>query len=199
MSKTMKPRAGLDKASVIITAAKIVNTEGAGALTINRLARELGVQPPSLYNHIEGMAGLWRELALLNANIMAESITRASIGKSGPAGIRSLAQAYRAYIQAYPALYQSSLRASRNMDPVDTLLQAAEGRVVQVALAMVESFGLAGEEALHAVRALRSMVHGFATLEISGGFGLPLSLDESFDRLVEILILGLENMQKERS
>jgi hypothetical protein len=62
---------------------------------------------------------------------------------------------------------------------------------------MVESFGIAGAEAIHAVRALRSMVHGFATLEAAGGFGLALSLDESFDRLIDLVILGLENKRKE--
>jgi hypothetical protein len=44
---------------------------------------------------------------------------------------------------------------------------------------------------LHAVRGLRSLVHGFATLEVAGGFGMPLDIDESFRRLVELLISGL--------
>ena len=193
MSRSSTPRAGLDRPSVIRAAARLVNAEGADALTINRLARELGVQPPSLYNHIEGLAGLWRELALLSTTTLGDRITKASIGKSGPAGIRALAHAYRAYIQEFPGLYHANLRASRNLESPDPRLQAAEERVVQVALAMIESFGLSGEEAVHAVRALRSMVHGFATLEAAGGFGLPLSLDESFDRLVEMFIRGLEN------
>ncbi|MGB8644293.1 MAG: TetR-like C-terminal domain-containing protein [Anaerolineae bacterium] len=45
---------------------------------------------------------------------------------------------------------------------------------------------------MHAVRALRSVVHGFATLEVAGGFGLPLDCDESFRRLVQMLIKGLQ-------
>lgn len=64
---------------------------------------------------------------------------------------------------------------------------------VQLVLAMIESFGLSGEEAIHAVRALRSMVHGFTTLEAAGGFGLPLNFDENFNRMVEMFIRGLEN------
>ncbi len=192
MSRTPTPRAGLDRTSVIRAAARLVNAEGADALTINRLSRELGVRPPSLYNHIESLAELRRELALLNTTALGDRIIEASIGKSGPAGIRALAHAYRAYIQEFPALYQASLRASRNLNPPDPRLQAAEDRVVRVALAMVASFGLSGEEAVHAVRALRSVVHGFTTLEAAGGFGLSLTLDESFDRLVEMFIRGLE-------
>ena len=193
MSRSPTPKVGLDRTSVIREAAKLVNAEGADALTIVRLSRELGVQPPSLYNHIEGLAGLWRELALLSTTALGDRIMKASIGKSGPAGIRSLAHAYRAYIQESPGLYQANLRASGNLESPDPRLQAAEEQVVQVVLAMIESFGLSGEEAIHAVRALRSMVHGFATLEAAGGFGLPLNLDESFDRMVEMFIRGLGN------
>ena len=193
MSRSNAHRARLDRPSVIRAAADLVNAEGADALTINRLARELKVQPPSLYNHIEGLAELWRELALLSTTALGERVINASIGKSGPAGIRALANAYRAYIREFPGLYLASLRASRNFESPDPRLQAAEEKVVQVALAIIESFGLSGEEAIHAVRGLRSLVHGFATLELSGGFGLPLSLDESFDRLIEMVIRGVQN------
>jgi hypothetical protein len=55
----------------------------------------------------------------------------------------------------------------------------------------LESFALQGEDALHATRGLRSLVHGFATLEAAGGFGLPLDCDESFRRLVEMFTLYL--------
>lgn len=197
MKRTSKPRAGLDRLSVILAAGRLVNAEGADALTINRLASELGVQPPSLYNHIDGLAGLWRELALLSTTTLGDRLINASIGKSGPAGIRALANAYRTYILEFPGLYQASLRASRNLETPDPRLAAAEEKVVMVVLAIIESFGVSGEEAIHAVRALRSVVHGFATLEVAGGFGIPLSLDESFDRLVEMFIGGLENLKRE--
>jgi hypothetical protein len=60
-----------------------------------------------------------------------------------------------------------------------------------VVVAVLDSFGLSGDDALHAVRGLRSIVHGFATLEVMGGFGLPLDCDESFRRLVSMFIRGL--------
>lgn len=195
MSRSAAPKPGLDRAAVIQAAVRLVNAEGAGALTINRLARELGVKPPSLYNHIDSLAGLWRELAILTTTALGDRITQASVGKSGPAGIRALAAAYRAYIRECPDLYLSSLRASGNLESPEPRLQAAEERVVRVALAMVASFGLSDEEVIHAVRALRSAIHGFATLEAAGGFGLPLGRDESFDRLIDLVIRGLENAQ----
>jgi hypothetical protein len=73
-------------------------------------------------------------------------------------------------------------------------LSAAEEPSLRVTLAVVASFGLTGDDALHAVRGLRSLVHGFATLEIAGGFGLPLSLDESFDRLLQMFVRATQTM-----
>ena len=186
------PRAGLDKETVVEAAAALLNTEGAEALTLNRLAQELGVKTPSLYNHVEGLPGLYRELALLNARTLGERFTQAAIGQSGPAALIAVAQAYRAYIKESPGVYLASLRSSGTQQPVDAELSAAEEQSLRVTVAVVASFGLTGEDALHAVRGLRSLVHGFATLEIAGGFGLPLSLEESFDRLLQMFVRALQ-------
>lgn len=184
----MRTRRGLDKDTVVTAAAELVNAEGIGALSLSRLAKDLGVRTPSLYNHVDGLPGLRRELALLSVHQLGERLTNAAIGKSGPQGLRAIAQAYREYIKEFPGLYQASLRASGSQEIPDDELQEAEERVVKVALAVVESFGMYGEDALHAVRAVRSVVHGFATLEAEGGFGLPLDCDESFRRMIDMLI-----------
>jgi AcrR family transcriptional regulator len=188
----MSPRAGLDKEQVVQAAAELLNAEGPAALSLNRLAKRLGVQTPSLYNHVDGLPGLQRELALLNVRGLGEHLEHAAIGRSGAEALRAIAQAYREYIKASPGVYMASLQASGNRADTSPELEAAEGRVVAVALAVVASFGLSDADGLHAVRALRSMVHGFTSLEVAGGFGLPLDLDESFHRLVEMFIRGME-------
>lgn len=188
----MSPRAGLDTAAVVQAAAELANQEGLEALSLSRLAALLGVQTPSLYNHVDGLPGLHRELALLNAHRLGETLSRAAIGRSGPAAVRRMAQAFRDYIKTEPGLYWIGTRHTAGEFSADSELQQAEAQVVEVVLAVVASFGLDGEDALHAVRGLRSLVHGFATLEIAGGFGMALDCDESFRRLVEMYITGLE-------
>jgi AcrR family transcriptional regulator len=188
----MARKARLDKATLTQAAADLVNREGTAALSLSRLAAHFGVQTPSLYNHVAGLSDLQRELALLNARALADGLVNAAIGKAGPPALLAVAQAYRAYIKANPGLYLASLRVAGAQTPIDAELQQAEERSVQVGLAVMASFGLQGEEALHVVRALRSVVHGFATLEIAGGFGLALDPDESFRWLVTLLIHGLQ-------
>lgn len=183
----MPRKARIDKAAVVEAAVQLVNAEGAAALSLSRLADELGVQTPSLYNHINGLPGLQRELAVLNARLLADRLSKAAIGKAGMDALVAMAQAYRGYIKEFPGLYMSTLRSSGAQEEVDKVLEQEEKRTLEVGLAVVGSFGLKGKDAVHALRGFRSVVHGFATLEIAGGFGIPLDCDESFRRLVVML------------
>lgn len=188
----MGRRARLDKATVVQTAADLVNREGAAALSLQRLATALGIQTPSLYNHIDGLPGLQQALAVMNARALADCLGNAAIGKAGTDAVKSMGQAYRDYIKAAPGLYMVTLRSSGTQLMVDAELEREEVRTLRVVLAVMASLGLEGADAVHAARALRSVIHGFATLEIAGGFGLPLDCDESFRRLLELLAQGLQ-------
>ena len=191
----MSPRSNLTKQTVVQAAADLINAEGLEALSLGRLAKELGIRTPSLYNHVDGLPGLMRELSILNARNLADHISEAAIGQSGPEAIKAVMQVMRAYIKESPGLYLSTVRASGTQAEVDPELEQEEARSVKVGIALMSAFGLQGEEAIHAIRGLRSLVHGFATLEISGGFGMPMDLDESFTRLVDLFIAGLERQK----
>lgn len=188
----MSPRSNLTKQAVVQAAAELINAEGLEALSLGRLASDLRIRTPSLYNHVDGLPGLMRELSVVNARNLSERISEAAIGQSGPQAIRAIMQAIRAYIKECPGLYLSTVRASGTQAKVDPELEKEEARSVKAGMAVMASFGLEGEDAVYALRGLRSVVHGFATLEISGGFGMPLDLDESFARLVNLFIAGLE-------
>ena len=191
----MSPRSNLTKETVVQAAADLINTEGLEALSLGHLAQKLGIRTPSLYNHVDGLPGLMRELSILNARNLADCISEAAIGQSGAEAVRRIMQAMRVYIKEYPGLYLSTVRASGTQPVVDPELEQEEARSVKVGMVVMASFGLEDGDAIHALRALRSLVHGFATLEVSGGFGMPLELDESFSRLVDLFIAGLEGQK----
>jgi AcrR family transcriptional regulator len=184
----MARSAGVDRARVIAVAAELADTHGLEALTLAQVAAHLGIRLPSLYNHVDGQAGLRRELALLGVRELGERMAEAAIGKAGDAAVHALAQAYRAYVCAHPGRYAAGIRAAPADDPELAELGA---RVVGVVLAVLQPYGLHDDDAIHAVRGLRSIVHGFATLESAGGFGIPLDVDESFRRLVAAYLAGL--------
>jgi AcrR family transcriptional regulator len=187
----MSPRVGLDRTAVVEAAAILADEVGFEGVTLARLAGRLSVRTPSLYNHVDGLDGLRRELALLGTRELGFRIGRAAVGKTADKAVVAIAHAYRAFVKERPGLYAATVRSYRLSDPTDSELQALEREIIGVVLDVFASYGLRGDDALHAVRGLRSVVHGFATLESAGGFGMPLEVDESFERLLRIFVDGV--------
>ena len=181
-------RRGLDAERVVQEAARIADADGLRALTLARLAGELGVRPPSLYNHFEGRReGLMRALAVRGVRELTAALRDAAVGRAGTDALTATAHAHRAYAHAHPGLYAAGVAAPATGD---TEHRAAAQEAVEVVLAVLRGWNLEGDEAVHAARAFRSAVHGFVALEAAGGFGISVDLDESFERLVATLADG---------
>jgi len=183
---------------VLAAAAELADAEGADGLTLGQLAQRLGVRTPSLYNHVAGLPDVQRELALRAKRSLGTHLARAAVGKTRDEAVLALANAFRAFIKEHPAQYALTARASLIDRPADREMQAAEDEIVAVVLAVLASYGLSGPVAVHAVRGLRSVVHGFSTLELAGGFGLPLDADTSFRILCQMLVAGLRALAEDR-
>ena len=181
-------RRGLDRAQVVDAALAIADAEGLDAVTLARVAAALGVRSPSLYNHVDGRDGLLRGVATRATRELATALRRAATGRSGSDAIAAVAQAQRDYARTYPGRYAATVAAPARGD---TAHEEAAADAVDVLESVLEGSGLAGDDVIHAVRALRSAVHGFAALETSGGFGLAVDPDVSFRRLVDALAAGL--------
>ncbi len=174
-------RAGLTELLVIERAERLADEVGLAQMTLAALAGRLGVRQPSLYKHIDGMDGLVRSISVRAKNELAYVLARAAVGRERADALTSIANAYRAWALEHPGRYAAAQSAPA---PGDTEDQAASGAVVQVATDILAGYKLGEDDAIDATRALRSALHGFITLESSGGFGLPVDIDRSFERLV---------------
>lgn len=183
------PRQGLSKAQVVDAAARIADAEGLEAVTVARVASELGIKAPSLYNHVAGRDDLISALGVRALQALTEALTQASVGRSRDDALQGIAAAYRAYVLEHPGLYSATIRAP---EADDRERQEAAEKVLAVVYAVLAGYGLEGDDAVHAARAVRSGLHGFASIEAAGGFGIPADRDESFRRMVAALAAGLE-------
>ncbi|HEY3749621.1 MAG TPA: WHG domain-containing protein [Pseudonocardiaceae bacterium] len=187
------PRAGLSAATVTSAAVELVDEYGPAALTLTAVAERSGVSAPSLYKHVRNLAELRDRVA---AYILAElnnRLTNAVLGRAGPEALRAILLAYRQYVLDYPHRYAMLPQAPSD----DPDLEAAGNRLIEVAIAVLRSYGLTGADTIHAARCMRAVAHGFASLESAGAFGLPEDLNDSYERLIDILALGFaETMEK---
>jgi AcrR family transcriptional regulator len=183
------PRAGLGPERVIGTAAELADAEGLDEVTLARVAQALGVKPPSLYNHVKGRDGLVRGIALLALAELAVVLREAAIGRSGPEALQTTAQAYRTYVLEHPGRYAAATPAPV---PGDDEHFAAAAAVLDVLRGVLRAWDLEGDAEVYALRSFRAAVHGYATLEAAGGFGMKVDLDASFQRLIAALAEGLQ-------
>ncbi len=180
------PRAGLDAEAVVTAAAALADSDGLHELTLARLAGALGIRTPSLYSHINGLDDLRARLGARGARELAANLQRAVAGRARVDALLAIALAYREYAHTHPGTYAAMQIVSDSEE-----FEAAGAEVVGPIVAMLRGYSLDGERAIHAVRAIRSALHGFVSLEREGGFGLPINVDESYDTLVAMLAAGL--------
>ncbi|RCX12813.1 TetR family transcriptional regulator [Fontibacillus phaseoli] len=184
----MSPRAGIDSGSVLHAAIDIADKQGAEAITISSVAQHLGIRPPSLYNHVSGLGELRKMVAVHALHQLHDTIAAAAKGKQGEAAITSFADAYITFAHEHPGLYEVVQLAP---DPQDREIAEVSGEIVNLIVELLGEYDLTEEEALHTVRGLRSLVHGFASLERQSGFGLPLDVKTSMDFNLKLFLAGL--------
>jgi AcrR family transcriptional regulator len=183
------PRAGLDADAVVAAAAELADAEGLPELTLARLAQRLGVRSPSLYAHVGGLGDLRARLAARGARELTAALRAAAAGRARSDALHAVAYAYRAYAHAHPGAYAAVQRAP-GTDAVPEFAAAAAD-LVGVLVAVLRGYELPDDDAIHAVRIVRAALHGFVSLEREGGFAIPVAVEESYRRLVEMLDDGL--------
>ena len=184
----MSPRRGLDLLTIVEAAAAIADELGIEEVTLATLAQKLNVRSPSLYNHVNGLNGLRIQLAIYGLKKLTESVHAALQDKSGDEAIHAIASAYIAFARKHPGLYDLTLRSP---DADDAEYAAAGQQMVDLLVNTLSYYKLNRDQSIHIVRGFRSFLHGFASIEQKGGFGMPHAIDESLSIAIQTYLNGL--------
>jgi AcrR family transcriptional regulator len=154
---------------------------------MQRLAKAVGVKPPSLYKHVDSRDHLIR---LVAEDVVADLIVALDdvvAGVDPGEDLAALAHALRDFAHANPEAYGLLFsRLPEEQRPDDALLERG------VAALFRTTEALAGEgNALEAARTVVAWGHGFITMELAGAFRMGGDVDRAFDfglaRLVTVL------------
>ncbi|GAA2552669.1 TetR/AcrR family transcriptional regulator [Winogradskya consettensis] len=180
------PRAGLDRATVVAAAAELADERGFGQVTMSLVAERLGVRTPSLYKHIDSLAELHQDLATLAATELGDALRDATQGYAGRDALAAAARAMRSYLTGHPGRYAATIGIFTGPE-----LGAASARVIESLAAVLRGYRIAPADRTHALRTLRSTLHGFATIQNAAGFQWNADTDQSFEWLIDFLDRGL--------
>lgn len=181
-------RAGLSSGVIVTAALDLIDQAGPAGLTLAAVAERLGVATPSLYKHVANLAELRRLVAVRILADLTTQLTTAVMGRSGDEAVTQLMHTYRTYVQQHPGRY-----AAVPPDPLhgDPDVAAAGTQLLEVFLAVLRAYHLPESATIHAIRRLRSIAHGFTSIEASGGFGLPEDVDETYQQLIAMFLTSL--------
>ena len=183
------PRTGLSPASVTEAGAALADEIGFDQISMGQVAERLGIKTPSLYNHVANLADLVHRIAVLAATELADALREAIQGRAGRDALVAAASAMRAYVNLHPGRYAAGnhVRPGGPDDP----LSPAINRMLAPLSAVLRGYELGPGQEIHALRLLRSWLHGFATLEVEGGFRFDTDIDDSFLWSVNLIDRGL--------
>jgi AcrR family transcriptional regulator len=185
-----RPKVGLEITEILASAGELADQYGMQEVTLANLAKKLGIRPPSLYNHFDGLGGLRKKMAIYGIERLYEVVAHAAIGVSGDEAVLTISKAYVDFTRKHPGLYEATLMAP---DMEDADIQHAGSKIVDLTVRVLQAYRLEGDNALHGVRGLRSILHGFSSLEQSGGFKMAINLDESLEIIIKAFINGIRN------
>ncbi|MFG2622707.1 WHG domain-containing protein [Streptomyces sp. NPDC048507] len=183
-------RAGLSAAVLVAAAADMADEDGIDGVTLSALARRFGVKDASLYSHVRNLRDLRVRVALLASEEMTARIADAVVGRSGKEALVAFADAYRAYALERPGRYAAT---QMRFDPEEVADSAGLRRSVELTYGMLRGYGLREPDLTDAARLLRSTFHGFAHLELGGGFGHAREVRASWARALDALHVALAN------
>ena len=183
------PRAGLDAATVTEAGAALADEIGLDRLSMSLVAERLGVKTPSLYKHVDSLAALTHHIAVVGANEVGDALRDAMQGVAGKDALAAAAQTLRSYVKKHPGRYAATTGA-RPMGLDDPLVPALE-RTLGSLGAVLHGYQLDPGDTIHALRMLRSVLHGFVTLDDSDAFQIDTNIDESFTWMIGFIDQGL--------
>lgn len=191
----MSPRVGLDNHIIIRAAADIADESGLQAVTLATLAQRLNVRPPSLYNHVNGLSGIMESLTLHGLEQLHRHLALSlQPGQTEAEAIMAIAAAYSAFAKSHAGLYEATQKAHNRLSPAHPEAEQASAGIVKLVADVIRPFLQedAGEETvIHAVRGFRSLLHGYSSLASKDGFGMPISINESFRYMIRAYTLGI--------
>jgi len=180
------PRTSLE--AIVEAGARILEAEGLEALTMQAVARDVGVRAPSLYKHVAGRADLVRRIATQAATRLGDAVEEAAADREPGEALIAMAAAYRAFALTHPRTYGLLFSDQPEAMRIDAGLNA---RISEPLLLTTRALAGASDE-LAAGRMAVAWIHGFVSMELAGAFRLGGDVERAFDYGARRLVAAID-------
>jgi AcrR family transcriptional regulator len=168
-----RSRAPLNRQRALSTAVALADAEGIGALTMRRLAQELGVEAMSLYHHVANKDDILDGMV----DMVFGEIDLPSESTAWKTAMRQRARSARAVLTRHP--WAIGIMESRSSPGPATL------RHHDAVIGSCRRAGFSVQMAAHAFSLLDSYIYGFVLQEVN----LPFDDTDNLEEVVESMML----------
>ncbi len=177
---------------VIEMAAKIANKIGLSNLTLKQIAEELKIKSPSLYNHISSLEDIKVKLMIYGWKQIEEKMLESAVGVSGYEALKNMCYAFYNYAISNQGVFNAMLWYNKYESPE---AQNSTKKLFEALFKILSSLRINEENIHHLIRTLRSFLEGFSLLVNNNAFGNSISIKESFELSLEIIINGIKSLE----
>jgi AcrR family transcriptional regulator len=183
----MKKR-NLSKEKIIQVAFSLADEIGLNQVTFQKIAKKLDIKYPSLYNHFANVDDLKAGMTVYLFNELNSKLMKRLIGKSGEDAIREFACVYRDFAFENKTAYGLFMNIpSTDNEEAYHLAKETTSIIRQV----LDFYIKDKTQLVHKTRSLRSLLHGFVSMNFLGYFHGDANLEDSFHLMIDDFIMSL--------
>ncbi len=191
------PRPALDAVGVTLldAAGHILAEEGAGALTVRRIASDAGMSTMNVYSRFGGKHGVVEHLFLQGFALLAHSMGEVPVSADPVADLRECGLAYRRFALEHSTLYAVMFeKAVPDWEPSWAALESGLATLQHLAdriLRCMQAGRFRTAEPLHVAGIVWSTCHGAVSLELKQKLAIALDWEAVYRDACDVLVRGL--------
>lgn len=192
MGRPVKEKS-LSRQDVIAAAICCIDRGGASALGVSQVARFLGIKPPAIYKHLQSGADLqratviklWQQYLTKCQQMISERSLTTDL-------LKQLGHFTRNFAKTYPARYQVMMQVQ--LQPSDSESAVIIQQLLKFLRQALNTYDLTDTQLIDAMRMLNASIYGFIAVEQAGLMTLERSTDQSYDVMLDALIVAVEHI-----
>ncbi|MCH3915959.1 MAG: WHG domain-containing protein [Spirochaetia bacterium] len=184
------------KAAVIQVASEIADKDGLKGVSLKNVAEKLHIRTPSLYNHIQGLDDLLRQVAHTGMKTMNERMAKAAIGTAGDAAIQSVGVAYLQFMIEHPGVYETIQWATWNGDKETAQIFDTYTSLLTT---LILSCGFTKQNIEEILHLLMGVLHGYTTLRLGFALAEPEVAKTDLCNAIDTVLLGIHQKYQTRN
>ena len=172
--------------TVIETARILIEHEGVEALSLGKIAAELGIKAPSLYRHIKNKHALLQAVVERTYLRLFDAYDHALANADDDPieQLLRLSLAQREFAANNPNTYMLAYSTQSPASETNPTMLLDRAILVQQIISQISG----EEDSLPALRGLLAITHGFVMLELNGQFRRGGDLSETMEKIIEKVV-----------